>query len=156
MSQPLNPAQQVENLSVAPETLAKKTNVTCVPDVSGSLNNKYVGPFDDGAGGLFYFWFNINSAGTDPAPNGAWTAEEVTGATNVTAATLATALASKADGLASFVSAAVDAVATITNAAVGDAKLTGHGNAGFTVVDVADQYSPHMPVDALIDDPQPY
>ncbi len=155
MSQPLNPAQSVENLSVAPETLAKKTNVTCVADVSGSLAGKYVGPFDDGAGGSFYFWFKVSGSGADPGIAGS-TAEEVDISTNDIAADNATALAAKADGLASFVSAAVGAVATITNAAVGDSKLTGKGNAGFTVADVADQYSPHLPVDDLIDDPQPF
>ncbi len=155
MSQPVNPAQSVANLSVTPESLAKKTKVYCVADVSGSLAGTYVGPFDDGVGGLFYFWFKVSAVGTDPALAGA-TAEEVDITNNDTAAAVATALAAKADGLASLVAVAVDNLVTITNAAVGDADLTKHGTAGFNVQDVPDQYSPHLPVDDLIVDPQPY
>lgn len=62
-------------------------------DSSGNLNNTYF-TFQDSTGqNKGYFWFNINSAGTDPAPAGfpARTGIQVRGATNATAATLATA-----------------------------------------------------------------
>lgn len=65
--------------------------VTFGADSAGSLNNTYF-TFKDSAGqNKGYFWFNINSAGTDPAPSGGGLGIQVRGATNATAATLATA-----------------------------------------------------------------
>lgn len=65
-------------------------NVTCVADSAGSKNSTYW-TFNS-AGNLysFYVWYNINSAGVDPAVSGS-TGIEVAGATNASAATLATA-----------------------------------------------------------------
>lgn len=66
------------------------TNVTFTNDTSGSLNSKFF-TFQDQAGvNKYYLWFNINSAGVDPAVAGA-TGIAVAGATGALAATLATA-----------------------------------------------------------------
>ena len=70
------------------------TNVTVGPDVSGSLNNTYF-TFQDQPGlNKYAVWFNINSAGVQPVVAGVPSANmiKVSGATNVTAATLATAI----------------------------------------------------------------
>lgn len=64
--------------------------VTTVADSSGSLNSTFW-TFNT-AGNLigYYVWYNINSAGVDPAPAGL-TGIQVTGATNVTANNIASA-----------------------------------------------------------------
>ncbi len=66
------------------------TNVTFAADVSGSKNSTYFNFSSAGDAHLYYVWFNINSAGVDPAPAGR-TGIQVVGATGATAATLATA-----------------------------------------------------------------
>lgn len=66
------------------------TDITLAADSSGSLNSTF---FNFGTAGdlyLYYVWFNINSAGVDPAPAGR-IGIQVAGATNATANTLATA-----------------------------------------------------------------
>lgn len=65
--------------------------VTTVADVSGSLNSTFFTVYSAGNLQGFYVWFNINSAGVDPAPAGL-TGIAVTGATGVTANNLATAI----------------------------------------------------------------
>lgn len=77
-------------LPVTTNPSAEVTNVTCAADSSGSKNSTYW-TFNS-AGDLygFYVWYNINSAGVDPAPAGL-TGIQVAGATDATAATLATA-----------------------------------------------------------------
>ncbi len=42
-------------------------NITCVADSSGSLNDKYWIFYSPGNTTAYYVWYNINSAGTDPA-----------------------------------------------------------------------------------------
>lgn len=61
-----------------------------VADSSGSLNSTYWLLNSASDAYKFYVWYNINSAGVDPAVSGR-TGIQVTGATNATAATLATA-----------------------------------------------------------------
>ncbi len=65
--------------------------VALVADSAGSLNSTYF-LLNDAQGNGYYVWFNINSAGVDPAVTGR-TAIPVLGATNVTAATLGAAMA---------------------------------------------------------------
>lgn len=69
---------------------AAATDVTLVADVAGSLNSTYF-TFNT-AGDLYpyYVWYNINSAGVDPAPAGR-IGIQVAGATGASANTLATA-----------------------------------------------------------------
>jgi hypothetical protein len=64
--------------------------ITTVADSSGSLNSTYWTFYSAGALQGFYVWYNINSAGVDPAPAGL-TGIQVTGATNVTANNIASA-----------------------------------------------------------------
>ena len=78
--------------------VAEVQNIATVADSSGSLNNTYF-EFTLPGDALFqvsgtwysfvYVWYNINSAGTDPAPAGGY-GVAVTGATNANANTLAT------------------------------------------------------------------
>lgn len=112
--------------------VAEVSSVTFVADVAGSLNSKYftVQKADDGTKN--YVWFNINSAGVDPAPSG-YTAVPVTGATGATATTLAAAAATALTS-AGYTASASSGVLTITNAATGGATDTADSAAatGFT------------------------
>jgi hypothetical protein len=65
-------------------------NVATVADSAGSLNSTFWKFYSAGDLQGFYVWYNINSAGVDPAPAGL-TGIAVTGATNASANTLATA-----------------------------------------------------------------
>ena len=82
--------------AVANPPVREVQTITAVADVSGSLNNTYWefklpgnAPFQvSGTWYTFYYvWYNINSAGTDPAPAGGF-GIAVTGATSASASTL--------------------------------------------------------------------
>jgi hypothetical protein len=67
--------------------------MTTVADVSGSLNSTYFKlytPEHYEGSPSYYVWYNINSAGVDPAPAGFTRGIEVSAATNATAATIGT------------------------------------------------------------------
>lgn len=70
-----------------PQTLEVQ-DVTCAADSAGSRNSTWWKFYTAGDVNGYYVWYNINSAGVDPAPAGL-TGIQVTGATNATAATLA-------------------------------------------------------------------
>ncbi len=107
--------------------------VTTIADSSGNLNSQFF--LYNGASNLnlYYIWYNINSAGVDPAVSGR-TGIEVAGATNATANTLATAtrLAINTAG-AAVATGATDAV-IITNNQPGPctAAVDGSATTGFT------------------------
>ncbi len=114
---------------------AVSTNVTFAADSSGSKNSTYF-TFNS-AGDLygFYVWFNINSAGVDPAPAGLL-GIQVAGATNASAATLATAAiaAINASPLASpyvVATAGASGHAILTNIQPGTATDAANGTASY-------------------------
>ncbi len=107
------------------------TDVTLVADSAGSLNSTFW-TFNT-AGDLlgYYVWYNINSAGVDPAPAGR-TGIAVAGATNATATTLATATraAINASTAASYVTVSGGTTHTIlTNIQYGQATNAANGAA---------------------------
>lgn len=110
------------------------TNVTCAADSSGSKNSTYW-TFNS-AGDLYgyYVWYNINAAGVDPAPTGL-TGIEVAGATNASAATLATATitAINASSAASYVtaSAGTSGHVIVTNIQYGACTDAANGTASY-------------------------
>lgn len=127
------------NPPVTTQPSPEVTNVAFAADSGGSLNSTY---FTFGSGSdahLFYVWFNINSAGVDPAPAGR-TGIAVAGATNATAATLATAAIAAVNALTTTVTPYVVATAgtsghmILTNQQVGDSTDAANGTAspGFT------------------------
>lgn len=134
-----NPAQ-----STSPS--AEATNVTFAADSAGSLNSTFF-TFNS-AGDLqgFYVWFNINSAGVDPAPAGR-TGIAVAGATNASAATLATAAiaainANATAALYVVASAGASGHAIISNIQPGNATDAANGTAspGFSYVITAGSF----------------
>lgn len=66
---------------------ANVTDATLAADTAGSRNNTYFIFYTAGNLRGYYVWFNINSAGTDPAVSGL-TGIEVAGATGASASTL--------------------------------------------------------------------
>lgn len=105
------------------------TNVTFTADTAGSLNSTFF-TFEDQPGThKGYVWFNINSAGVDPAPVGR-TGYAVAGATGATAATLATAaIAATAAAVGVKVSAGASGHAIFTTSAPGVATRVTDGSA---------------------------
>ena len=170
--------------AVANPLKAQVQTITTVADSSGSLNNTYW-EFTLPGNALFqvsgtwysfyYVWYNINSAGTDPAPAGGY-GIQVTGATNASATTLggatraAIAAALPASGNTYAVtgatsaiiltalqygqtSAAVDTGTTGFTFAVGTAGSFGYASGltltikhGTTVIAYASQPSPTQPL----------
>lgn len=129
-------------------TAAEVTTVTCVADVSGSLNDTYF-EFDVmlAAGTLkkYFVWFNINAAGVEPTPapvayGTARTAAAVAEATNATANAIAAAAQIIIDALTDVTCAnpgAPSPTLTITNdqqGAVDDSHDGAGDPTGFTFV----------------------
>ena len=118
-------------------TAAEVSTVTCVADVSGSLNNTYF-EFDvmlaDGTLKKYFIWFNINTAGVAPTPapvayGTARTAAVVAEATNATADDIAAATKLVIDALTDVTCTVASAVLTITNDQMGAVDDT-HDGAG--------------------------
>lgn len=126
----------IANIKIEPCTVTwgasvyQISTITFAADVAGSLNNKYFF-FYDTTGAKNHLWFNINSAGSDPAPGGS-TARVVTGATGATAGTLATAAAVVIDALTGFDAVASNGVVTITHTVAGYAQAPHDGNSSFS------------------------
>lgn len=109
-------------------------NVTAAADVSGSKNSTFWTFNSAGDAYGFYVWYNINSAGVDPAPAGL-TGIAVAGATNASAATLATATitAIAASTAASYVTASAGASGhlILTNLQYGACTAAANGSASY-------------------------
>lgn len=125
--------QKVEPMNVTwGESVMQSENITCVADVSSSLNNKYFLFYTTG-GTKNYAWFNVGGAGSDPAVSGG-TANAVAISANATAATVATALAAVLTAVTGFDATADGAVVTLVATTAGYAKPAHEGAAatGFT------------------------
>jgi len=126
----------VSNIKVKPqyvyfgEDQAQVEEIICVADVSSSLNNKYF-VFHDSAGAKHYAWFDVGSAGTNPAPAGSWTAHEVNISANATASAVATALQGVLTAVTGFDASVDDYTVTLTHSAVGYAQPARDINTGF-------------------------
>lgn len=105
--------------------------VTTAADVSGSLNNKYF-LFSEVDGLDYYVWFNINSAGVDPAVAGR-TGIQVTGATNVSAATLAAAIETAVEAATTVEITTVSNLCTAVQVAAGHTTAASAGTSAFVV-----------------------
>lgn len=134
-------ANELTNIKIEPCNVTwgnpETTKVTLVADSAGSLNDTYfTGYLPTGVG--FYVWFNINSAGVDPAPSGFATEIEVAGATGASAATLQAAAVTAINAI-SGLNAKADPNDSdsliLQNEAVGTvtAVVTDTGSTGFTL-----------------------
>lgn len=100
---------------------AQVEKITCVADVSSSLQNKYF-LFTTSAGVKHYAWFNVGGSGADPAPAGGWTGHEVAIAADASATAVATALQAVLDAVTGFDATVSGYVVTLTHTAVGYAQ----------------------------------
>lgn len=109
--------------------------VALVADTSGSLNSTYFLLNDALNVHKYYVWFNINSAGVDPAVAGR-TGVPIAGATNASAATLGAAVAVAVAALNSTASFTATGTSTvmITNKVTGTftPMIDGSSATGFT------------------------
>ena len=120
--------QKVEPMQVTfGEDVLQSENITLVADAAGSLNSKYWVFYTPG-GVKHYTWYNINSAGTDPAVSGG-TGHEIAGATGATAATLAAATAAVLTAVTGFDSTSDGAVLNLVGTVAGYAKPSHDGAA---------------------------
>ncbi len=112
---------------------AQIQSITLEADSAGSLNSTYWTFGTAGDAYSYYVWYNINSAGVDPAPTGYTAGIAVLGATNATAGTLATATytAIAASAAATYVIATnpSSGVVTLTNRQYGTATAAADGTA---------------------------
>lgn len=131
-------AGSVSNEKVEPvtatwgESIMQSERITCVADVASSLNSKYFLFYTTG-GVKHYIWYDVNSAGTDPAVSGG-TAHEVNLGVGDTAAAVATATQAVLDAVTGFDCSVDGAVLTLTATTAGYAKPAHEGAAatGFT------------------------
>jgi hypothetical protein len=105
--------------------------LTTVADVGGNLNDQYFlfsTPQTD-----YYVWYNINSAGTDPAVASS-TGIEITAATGATAVTIATNTTTALNAVTGspFTAARVSDIVTITNTQTGNVTNIADGAATTT------------------------
>lgn len=121
-------ARYMATVTVSDPAVAQIETVTTVADSSGSLNSTWFHLYSAHDATHYYVWYNVNSAGVDPAVSGA-TGVEVDLATGATAAQVATATALAIDALAAFVSTALSAVVTVTNASTGLSTTPSNGTA---------------------------
>ena len=119
-----------------PKTLTtayERTSVTCVADVTGSLNNKYFLLNTPAGGTAYYVWMNVNAAGADPAVAGR-TGIEVALATDDADTVVATKVRAVLEAHSAFTAGApVGAVILVDNVVYGPVLDGAAGNSGFTV-----------------------
>lgn len=115
----------VANIKIEPmelylgTTQSQVQTITCVADVSSSLNNTYF-VLHSTAGAKHYFWFNVSSGGSDPGTGfTGFTGHAVAISANSSASTVATALELVIEAVSDFDSSASGAVITVTNTATG-------------------------------------
>jgi hypothetical protein len=121
--------------AVSTPTGAGAQTIVVAADVAGSLNSKYFLLNDGTNANKYYVWFNVNSAGVDPAIAGR-TAVPIALATGDSAATVGTAVASAIAALNStnsFTTSGTTTV-TVTNKVAGPFVPMSNGTAspGFT------------------------
>jgi hypothetical protein len=75
--------------AVTANPVAEVQNITCTGDTSGSLNSTFFTFYTAGNAYGYYVWYNINSAGVDPAPGGGLIGIQVAAATGANANTIA-------------------------------------------------------------------
>lgn len=120
------PSVDVSNVDIRPINCYFGSNayqvqkITCVADVSSSLNNKYFHIYSV-SGTKYHVWYNVASGGVDPAPAGS-TAAVVAISANSSASTVATATEAVIEALTDMNSTVSGAEITVTFATYGYAQ----------------------------------
>jgi len=114
-------------------SLAQVQTITCVPDVSDSLNQKYFILYN-GFNKPYYIWFDTdNSGSTVVVPEGYTSAEVTAVTTGMTAAQVAEQVQLKITSLGSFSATLSAPTVTVTNATKGKCNFPQAGTSGFTM-----------------------
>jgi hypothetical protein len=113
------------------DEFAEITEVICVDDNAGSLNNKYFILYSGRDQTKYHVWFNVNSGGTDPSPAGS-TPIEVALNTNDPKEVVALATKQQIDNLDDFTATVNLEVITITNEEKGLTTNSSDFNSGFS------------------------
>lgn len=136
-------ANTVANIKIEPSNVTweieEQWQVTCVADVSSSLNNKWFKVFFPDTTWK-HVWFNVGGAGVDPAPGGSAGDIEVAIAVDALATAVATALQAAVDADADLKATVSGANVLITNTDVGqvDSMVDGTAATGFTFTQCQD------------------
>lgn len=126
-------ALTIENIKIEPmkvtfgEDNAQVEKITCIADVSSSLNSQYFVMYEPD-NTKHYFWFDVGNTGVDPALSGA-TGHEIDITSGASASAVASASQAVIDGLADFICTVDGAVLTVTQAVNGLAKAAHDGAA---------------------------
>lgn len=113
------------------------TDVICTADTAGSLNDTYFFLNSAENETLYYVWYNVNSAGTDPAISGR-TGIEIAIATGAADTVVATATYDALNTYDDFTVAINTATVTIANSNAGYCDDTYDNDTGFTFTQVTD------------------
>jgi hypothetical protein len=119
--------------------IEEQWQVTCIADVSSSLNNQWFKMFlPDGT--WKHVWYNVGGAGVDPAPLGSAGDIEVAIAADALATAVATATQAAVDADAGWTASVDGANVLITNADVGqvDSMVDGTATTDFTFTQCQD------------------
>lgn len=120
--------QKVEPVNVTwGEDVMQQEKITCVADVSSSLNSKYFVFYTTG-GTKHYAWIDVGNTGSDPAVSGG-TGHEVDISANATAAAVASAMQAVLTAVTGFDATVDGAVITLTATSAGYAKPAHDGAA---------------------------
>jgi len=136
-------ANNVANIKIEPCNavwqIEEQWQLTCVADVSSSLNNKWFKIYKPDTTWK-HVWFNVGGAGLDPAPAGSAGDIEVAISANALASAVATATAAAVDLEADWKSTADGANVLITAVDVGQCESFVDGTAatGFTFTQCQD------------------
>lgn len=108
--------------------VAEVTDITAVADVAGSLNSTYFTLNAAKDSVAYYVWYNINSAGVDPAVSGK-TGIQVAAATGASANTIATATRAALGANSNFVITGATSHIIVTNVNSGATTNAANGAA---------------------------
>lgn len=133
-------ASNVGNIRIEPVNVTweieEQWQVTCVADVSSSLQSKYFKMYD-GANAGYYVWLNVGGSGVDPAVAN-HTEVEIAISANASASAVATAISAAVDALAGFHASASGADVLITANVAGDADDMVDVSTGFVFTQCQD------------------
>lgn len=131
----INHLQWTDEITGTTTSVAEERTVATVADSGGSLNSTYFHLYSATDATRYYVWYNVNSAGVDPAVTGA-TGIEVALSTGATANTVASATVAAINSSAGsdFTASGATSPFTLNNDAAGSCTEASNGAAspGFT------------------------
>lgn len=129
----INHLQWKDEITGSSSSVKEVTSITCVADVTNSLDGTYFFLYSAKDATKYHVWYNTSGgSAVDPAPANS-TAIEVAITTNDTATAVATATRNAIDALADFVGTGATTEVIVTNADFGSCTDSSDVDAGFTI-----------------------